>query len=425
MGKDDLFISVPSFFKCPISLDVMKSPVSLCTGVTYDRTSIQRWLDSGNNTCPATMQVLDTKDFVPNHTLQRLIQIWSNNKLSCVSNKSNNHSQFYSLSSGLVSDLIKQLIDNEKGSISSDDQDLLFESVVKILCFASESSQNRKFLASNQPFVDYLIRTVSTKGLNLNADLLEAVLKILHLVIALSNDQGNDKMGSRSCDLISALARILKTGRPGSKVAAAGIIETFSQHSETKKTVFDHQELGVELLEMLKQGRFEEEVEKQAVLSCLISLSSPRRNKQKLVRAGGVKAVGEIISSHDNNNIGTVDLLFTLLEMLAGCTEGRAAISDDPNCVPMIMNKLMKVSKAVNEHGVTLLWSLCYLVRDQRAKDAVMRSNGGLTKILLLMQSDCSPAVKRMCCDLLRIFRVNSKSCLSSYDTKTTHIMPC
>nr|VDD52127.1 unnamed protein product [Brassica oleracea] len=60
MGTET-YITVPSFFKCPISLDVMRSPVSLCTGVTYDRASIQRWLDGGNNTCPATMQVLRTE----------------------------------------------------------------------------------------------------------------------------------------------------------------------------------------------------------------------------------------------------------------------------------------------------------------------------------------------------------------------------
>ena len=32
--KQDLCISVPSFFKCPISLDIMKSPVNLCTELT-------------------------------------------------------------------------------------------------------------------------------------------------------------------------------------------------------------------------------------------------------------------------------------------------------------------------------------------------------------------------------------------------------
>ncbi|TKY72700.1 U-box domain-containing protein 29 [Spatholobus suberectus] len=34
----------------------MKSLVSLYTGVTYNRSSIQNWLNGSNNTCPVTMQ---------------------------------------------------------------------------------------------------------------------------------------------------------------------------------------------------------------------------------------------------------------------------------------------------------------------------------------------------------------------------------
>ncbi|KAJ4831356.1 U-box domain-containing protein 27 [Turnera subulata] len=71
--RDDLYIS----------LDMMKSPVRLCTGVTYDHASIHRWPDDSNNTCPATMQVLHTKDLVPSRNLQRLIQIWSDSATDC------------------------------------------------------------------------------------------------------------------------------------------------------------------------------------------------------------------------------------------------------------------------------------------------------------------------------------------------------
>ena len=72
-----LEVKVPNLFRCPISLDVMRSPVSLCTGVTYERASIQRWLDSGNTTCPATMLPLPSTDLVPNLTLRRLIALWA------------------------------------------------------------------------------------------------------------------------------------------------------------------------------------------------------------------------------------------------------------------------------------------------------------------------------------------------------------
>ncbi|KMT09204.1 hypothetical protein BVRB_6g133060 [Beta vulgaris subsp. vulgaris] len=417
--KDDASI-VPSLFKCPISLDVMKSPVSLCTGVTYDRTSIQRWLDTGNNTCPATMQVLDTKDFVPNHTLQRLIQIWSSNSIQTTNN-------FHSISSSVVNDLISHLdiVDNNNNK-----DDVLFDTLFKILCFASESPENRSFVCCNQLLMDYCLSRIVYQ--DLNPDVLEAVLKILHLMISSSNCKRASMRGS-TFELVTTLTRIIKTARPSSRVVAAGIIEALGQDLESKKTVFEHPELVFQLIYTLQETTLGDG-ETQAVLSCLIFLSSSRRNKQRLVRAGGVNVVGVKLNTKDNNNSNSnsnsnksvvIELLLTLLEMLAGCAEGRVAISEDTYCVPMIVNKLMKVSKAANEHGVTLLWSLCYLFRDQKVKEAVMRSNGGLTKILLLMQSDCSPAVKRMCCDLLRIFRVNSKSCLSSYDTKTTHIMPC
>ncbi|GMI84888.1 ARABIDOPSIS THALIANA PLANT U-BOX 29, plant U-box 29 [Hibiscus trionum] len=75
MAKE-LHITVSGVFWCPISLDLMKSLVSLCTGITYDRSSIHQWLESGHDTCPTTMQVLPSKDFISNLTLHRLINLW-------------------------------------------------------------------------------------------------------------------------------------------------------------------------------------------------------------------------------------------------------------------------------------------------------------------------------------------------------------
>jgi hypothetical protein len=40
------------------------------------------------------------------------------------------------------------------------------------------------------------------------------------------------------------------------------------------------------------------------------------------------------------------------------------------------------------------------------------------------MQSGCSPAARQMASELLKMFKVNAKSCLAGYDSKNTHIMP-
>ena len=71
-------IDVPQYFICPISLQIMKDPVTAITGITYDRESIEHWLfTSKNATCPVTNQPLPKdSDLTPNHTLRRLIQAW-------------------------------------------------------------------------------------------------------------------------------------------------------------------------------------------------------------------------------------------------------------------------------------------------------------------------------------------------------------
>jgi len=48
----------------------------LCTGQSYERSSIKPWLEARNHTCLAMMQTLASLELVPNHTLRRLIQNW-------------------------------------------------------------------------------------------------------------------------------------------------------------------------------------------------------------------------------------------------------------------------------------------------------------------------------------------------------------
>ncbi|XP_022685408.1 U-box domain-containing protein 8-like [Setaria italica] len=66
---------MPAAFRCPISLEVMRSPISLPTSATYDRASMQWWLDSGHRTCPATRLPLASTDLVPNLLLRCLIHL--------------------------------------------------------------------------------------------------------------------------------------------------------------------------------------------------------------------------------------------------------------------------------------------------------------------------------------------------------------
>ncbi|GAV77172.1 U-box domain-containing protein [Cephalotus follicularis] len=69
-------INIPADFRCPISLELMRDPVVVATGQTYDRESISLWIESGHSTCPKTGQILAHTNLVSNFALKNLIALW-------------------------------------------------------------------------------------------------------------------------------------------------------------------------------------------------------------------------------------------------------------------------------------------------------------------------------------------------------------
>ncbi|KDP25509.1 hypothetical protein JCGZ_20665 [Jatropha curcas] len=63
-------------FRCPISLELMKDPVIVSTGQTYERSCIQKWLDAGHKTCPKTQQTRLHTALTPNYILKSLMALW-------------------------------------------------------------------------------------------------------------------------------------------------------------------------------------------------------------------------------------------------------------------------------------------------------------------------------------------------------------
>ncbi|KAF9619974.1 hypothetical protein IFM89_010590 [Coptis chinensis] len=61
-------------FRCPISLEIMMDPVTIATGQTYERSSIQKWLKDGNHTCRKTGEKLTSTTLGPNLALQNVIR---------------------------------------------------------------------------------------------------------------------------------------------------------------------------------------------------------------------------------------------------------------------------------------------------------------------------------------------------------------
>jgi len=419
MRKDDLCITVPTFFRCPISLDVMKSPVSLCTGVTYDRASIQRWLDGGNNTCPATMQILQNKDFIPNRTLQRLIEIWSDSvrRRTCVES-----AELAAPTRDEIADAIDRVkIEKEE----RDDREVLS----KIVRFGRESDDNRGFLAGKDDFVILLVDLINQVDFETTSAakslVVQEAVKILSTIRSKVSDRRrfSNLIITNGRDRLSVIVYLFKTGNVELKIDCAGLLEFIAVDAESKLLIAERTGLITELMKSISKDSDLSLIESS--LSCLIAISSPKRVKLNLLREKLIGDVTKLLSDSTSSlSVSVTEKCLKLLEILASTKEGRSEIcGGDGECLKTVVKKLMKVSTAATEHAVTVLWSVSYLFKEDKALEAVTSVNG-VTKILLLLQSNCSPAVRRMLTDLLKVFKVNSRSCLSAYDTKTTHVMP-
>ncbi|KAJ1417466.1 Zinc finger, RING/FYVE/PHD-type [Sesbania bispinosa] len=86
-------VSVPPYFRCPLSLELMLDPVIVASGQTYERQSIQKWLDHGLTVCPKTRQRLTHTNLTPNYTVKAMIANWrEENNIQLSSNSENNNS---------------------------------------------------------------------------------------------------------------------------------------------------------------------------------------------------------------------------------------------------------------------------------------------------------------------------------------------
>ncbi|XVF39112.1 hypothetical protein PTKIN_Ptkin01aG0009200 [Pterospermum kingtungense] len=406
MVKEELRITVPTVFRCPISLDVMKSPVSLCTGVTYDRSSIQQWLESGHDTCPATMQVLPSKDFVPNLTLHRLINLWLQ---SSTPRPGSGSPRLLPATPPAIFDAQAKILMEEIESESCVD------ALCKVAEYVSCCEENRRFVVRFGGFVEVIAGVLRRKCVEIEA--LEMAVRVLDLILSENGVKERlNKLIFKSNyqnDFLSTIVLILQNGSLNSKLKSVRVLDSIALDSETKRKLADSESLLSTLLHLLKTSN--NQSLNDAVTSILTTVSITRSVKSRLIQNGAVGILSKSITEKS----------LKLLAILCGCSEGRSAMSSEPKCAAKIVEKLLKVSKTATEDAVSVLWSMCWLTKDEKVKEEVIKGNG-LTKILVVMQREEEGNVKMMCRDLVKALRAGSKDwCLGSYETRTTHIRPC
>ncbi|GLJ55810.1 hypothetical protein SUGI_1198270 [Cryptomeria japonica] len=240
---DSTELEIPSYFLCPISMQLMADPVTMSTGSTYDRHSIEKWISTmGNSTCPLTKQPLHNTDLTPNHTLHRIIQQW------CVLNSSTGVHRISTPRPPLDADRLNKLL--------QDMDSFKVKSLKKLRSAAAESEGNRQFIASfaAPPALISIIESYSTESdeAGCSYDVAVACEEALGILYSLPlPDETLDSIATSKC--LASLAAILKRGTSSARFYSSMLLQTLSRKGLERLVMNANDELIEGLLELLTE----------------------------------------------------------------------------------------------------------------------------------------------------------------------------
>ncbi|XXG81793.1 hypothetical protein AAC387_Pa09g2362 [Persea americana] len=414
-GKKTLELTIPPSFRCPISLDLMKDPVTLCTGITYDRQSIDTWLDAGNRTCPATKQVLHSLEQIPNHTLRRMIQDW------CVVNRSYGIERIPTpripVTRMDVSKIFEEItIKSRKGDRSG-----CLELVKKVEMLGRETERNRRLIVSNETAraLSEAFNTFAAASADVNASVLESVLSLIIWMFPLDDEETWCNLGSPSS--LNCLAWFLKCGSlAGRRNAVLVMRELASSHQSYVDALSKTDGLVDALVNVIREPICPMTT-KASLLVIYYMVSSSASNEtivMKLVEMGVVSLLLEMLVDSDKSvcekALGALDGIFSY-------EKGREAAYIHALTTPVLVKKMFRVTDLATEFAVSGLWKLCKNYKGDDGGflvDALMV--GVFQKVLLLLQVGCGERTKEKATDLLKMLNVHrgNGECIDSMDFK-------
>ncbi|KAJ0987210.1 hypothetical protein J5N97_005566 [Dioscorea zingiberensis] len=336
-------IAIPEDFRCPITLELMRDPVIVSTGQTYERSSILRWIDCGNRTCPKTQQKLQNITLTPNYVLRSLIIQWCeahNVEQPCRTSgklkKCNGSFREVSGDQTRIDALVHKLSSSSKEEKKS--------AVAEIRSLAKMNSGNR-ILIAEAGAIPTLIDLLSDNDMKIQE---HAVTSILNLSI-----YDNNKEIIMLAGAIDPIIRVLGVGSMEARENAAAAIFSLSVIDENKITIGSTPGAIEALVELLNSGSSRG---KKDAATALFNLCIYQGNKPRAVRAGVLTPLLKMLTNYSSNCM--VDEALTILSVLVSHQDGRLAIAK-ANIIPLLIDLLRTGQPRNKENAAAILLALC------------------------------------------------------------------
>jgi hypothetical protein len=349
--------NIPDEFRCPVSLDLMRDPVIVASGHTYDRNSIARWINSGHYTCPKSGQKLLHMALVPNYALKSLMQQWSEeNNIPSVEDKA---SSFSNNSKGKLSenpidhisatkasvDAVKLTAEFLVGKLATGSVEIQRQAAYELRLLAKTSMDNRRVIAEAGA-IPFLVTLLSSPDPRIQEN---AVTSLLNLSI-----YDNNKILIMAAGAVDSIIGVLESGKTmEARENAAAAIFSLSMKHDSKAAIGARPRAVPALVGLLREGT---PAGKRDAATALFNLAVYNANKAIVVVAGAVPVLVDLLM---DDKASITDDVLSVLALLLGCSEGLEEIRKSRVLVPLLIDLLRFGSLKGKENSIALLLGLC------------------------------------------------------------------
>ncbi|KAI4386501.1 hypothetical protein MLD38_004429 [Melastoma candidum] len=335
-------VLIPEDFLCPISLELMRDPVIVATGQTYERSYIQKWIDSGNVTCPKTQQKLQNFILTPNYVLRSLISQWctthnvehptvlANGKIKNANGSVRDISGDIATIEALVCKLSSQSIEECKGAVS------------EIRSLSKRSTDNR-ILIAEAGAIPALVKLLTSDDIAVQEN---AVTSILNLSIY-ENNKGLIMLAGA----VPSIVQVLRSGSMQARENSAATLFSLSLGEENKIIIGASGAIPA-LVELLQVGTIRG---KKDAATALFNLCIYQGNKGRAVRARIIEALLKMLTESSHCMVNEA---LTILSVLASCQDAKVAMVK-ASTIPVLIDLTRMGLPRNKENAAAILLSLC------------------------------------------------------------------
>ncbi|KAL2545701.1 U-box domain-containing protein 21 [Forsythia ovata] len=405
-------LKIPDQFRCPISLDLMKDPVTLSSGMTYDRESIEAWFEAGNTTCPITNRVLRNLEPIPNHALRGMIQDW------CVEKRSYGIERIPTPRIPITSVEVSEILSKVE---AADEQECL-ELVVKMRSLAKESERNKRCIMANGTgrVLSSKFEAFSRDSIDKHVSILEEIMSTLTVISPL-DEETKHILGSKSS--LRCIVWCLSFGNLSGRRNAVLVLKSILSSDQQKVRVLFEIEGAIEALVKLVKEPICPTTTKASLLAIYHMVSSSTTNykddvTKRFVDTGLVEVLIDMLVACEKS---ICEKALGVLDGICNSNEGREKAYENALTMPVLVKKLLRVSDLSTEFSVSIMWKLGKNdTRDERGVIFEAVELGAFQKMLLLLQVGTTEKTKENATHLLKLMNLyrNRVECIDSSDFK-------